>query len=363
MIAALVDPARSARGRSLFRDRDVTYWLARFYPYCHFFEAPQPPPALDFLFVFSADIFPVGSPAAQLELRRWLQKQDRTEPWLVAPENMPFFILSRAFLKEEKISLQPGIFKRLLAGKQARRLALRHSFCWHRPSSEARRVEAAVVDFQIGHLQRHGVRIEDNGSFFVSGLIPIGKGTVIGSGVVIKGESVIGRNVRLYPGCFIEDSCIGHDCLLLPGSIVRESTVENGVQLGPYCHLRNETLVKAGAKVGNFVEMKKSRLGQGSKAMHLTYIGDAQVGEKVNIGAGTITCNYDGEKKNPTFIGDNVFIGSGTELVAPLTVHSNSYIGAGSTITEDVPENALAVARERQKNISNWALRKRKNNP
>jgi bifunctional UDP-N-acetylglucosamine pyrophosphorylase/glucosamine-1-phosphate N-acetyltransferase len=106
--------------------------------------------------------------------------------------------------------------------------------------------------------------------------------------------------------------------------------------------------------------MKKSVLGQGSKAMHLTYIGDAQVGKNVNIGAGTITCNYDGVKKNPTIIEDNVFIGSGTELVAPLMVHRNSYIGAGSTITEDVPQNALALARQRQTNIPNWVLRKKK---
>jgi bifunctional UDP-N-acetylglucosamine pyrophosphorylase/glucosamine-1-phosphate N-acetyltransferase len=132
------------------------------------------------------------------------------------------------------------------------------------------------------------------------------------------------------------------------------------VQLGPYCHLRNGSLVQAGAKMGNFVEMKKSVLGRGSKAMHLSYIGDATVGRKVNIGAGTITCNYDGMKKNPTCIGDNVFIGSGTELVAPLTVHSDSYVAAGSTITEDVPRYALAVARQRQKNIAGWVLRKKK---
>jgi len=106
--------------------------------------------------------------------------------------------------------------------------------------------------------------------------------------------------------------------------------------------------------------MKKSFMGSGSKAMHLTYVGDARVGRKVNIGAGTITCNYDGEKKNPTVIGDNVFIGSGTELVAPVTIHSDSYVAAGSTITEDVPRHALAVARQRQRNISGWVLRKKK---
>jgi len=146
----------------------------------------------------------------------------------------------------------------------------------------------------------------------------------------------------------------------LPGTIVRDSIVEKNVQLGPYCHLRNGSLVKNGAKIGNFVEMKKSVFGHGSKAMHLTYIGDARVGRKVNIGAGTITCNYDGKNKNPTVIEDNVFIGSGTELVAPVTVKRNSYVGAGSTITENVPQNALAIGRQRQRNIPNWVLRKKK---
>jgi bifunctional UDP-N-acetylglucosamine pyrophosphorylase/glucosamine-1-phosphate N-acetyltransferase len=194
----------------------------------------------------------------------------------------------------------------------------------------------------------------------MTGLMAIGKNTTIGSGVVLKGETQIGKNVQIFPNCFIENSHIGDQCVLLPGSIIRDSVIEKNVQLGPYCHLRNGSLVKTGAKIGNFVEMKKSVLGRGSKAMHLTYIGDARVGKKVNIGAGTITCNYDGAKKNPTIIEDNVFIGSGSELVAPVTVHRNSYVGAGSTITEDVPANALAVARQRQKNIKNWVLRKKK---
>jgi bifunctional UDP-N-acetylglucosamine pyrophosphorylase/glucosamine-1-phosphate N-acetyltransferase len=136
--------------------------------------------------------------------------------------------------------------------------------------------------------------------------------------------------------------------------------VEKNVQLGPYCHVRLNSLVREGAKIGNFVEMKKSVLGQGSKAMHLSYIGDATVGRKVNVGAGTITCNYDGVNKNPTRIGDRVFIGSGTELVAPVSIQNDSYVAAGSTITEDVPRHALAVARQRQRNIRGWVLRKRR---
>jgi bifunctional UDP-N-acetylglucosamine pyrophosphorylase/glucosamine-1-phosphate N-acetyltransferase len=194
----------------------------------------------------------------------------------------------------------------------------------------------------------------------MEGLLKIGSGSRIGCGVVINGESRIGNNVRLYPNCFIENAIIGDNCTILPGCIVRDSQLEANVQIGPYTHLRVNALVKEGAKMGNFVEMKKSVLGKGSKSMHLTYIGDAQVGEKVNIGAGTITCNYDGVNKNKTVLEDGVFIGSGTELVAPVTIRKNAYVGAGSTITEEVPEDSLGVARNKQRNILDWVTRKKK---
>jgi bifunctional UDP-N-acetylglucosamine pyrophosphorylase/glucosamine-1-phosphate N-acetyltransferase len=194
----------------------------------------------------------------------------------------------------------------------------------------------------------------------VEGSVPIGEGARIASGVVIKGASKIGKNTVLYPHVYIENSIIGDNCTVLPGCIVNDSTLENNVQIGPYTHLRNSALVREGAKMGNFVEMKKSTLGKGSKAMHLSYIGDAEVGEKVNIGAGTITCNYDGVNKNKTVIEDNVFIGSGTELVAPVTIRKNSYVAAGSTITEEVPEDSLGVARQKQRNVIDWVKRKRK---
>jgi len=145
----------------------------------------------------------------------------------------------------------------------------------------------------------------------------------------------------------------------LPGSVVTDSILEENVRIGPYTHLRNGAVVKKGAKMGNFVEMKKSVLGEGSKSMHLTYIGDAEIGEKVNIGAGTITCNFDGVKKNKTVIEDGVFIGSGVELVAPVVIRKNSYVGAGSTITHEVPEDSLAVARGKQRNMPGWVKRKK----
>jgi bifunctional UDP-N-acetylglucosamine pyrophosphorylase/glucosamine-1-phosphate N-acetyltransferase len=221
-----------------------------------------------------------------------------------------------------------------------------------------RRIESFIINFQVMELVKNRVVVEDYNNFYIEGLVPIGEGTRISTGVVIKGTSKIGSNVALYPNAYIENSIIGDNCVVLPGSIVRDSTLENDVQIGPYTHLRNGALVKEGAKLGNFVEMKKSILGKGSKSMHLTYLGDTEVGEKVNIGAGTITCNYDGVTKNKTIIEDNVFIGSGTELVAPVVIRKNSYVGAGSTITEEVPENSLGIARQRQENKVDWVKQK-----
>jgi len=146
----------------------------------------------------------------------------------------------------------------------------------------------------------------------------------------------------------------------LPGSIIIESSLKGDNQIGPYAHIRMGSIIESEAKVGNFVEMKKSKFGNGSKAMHLTYIGDSEIGKKVNIGAGTITCNYDGVNKNKTIIEDNVFIGSGTELIAPIKIGENAYVAAGSTITSEVPKNSLGVAREKQRNIDDWVLRKNK---
>jgi bifunctional UDP-N-acetylglucosamine pyrophosphorylase/glucosamine-1-phosphate N-acetyltransferase len=137
--------------------------------------------------------------------------------------------------------------------------------------------------------------------------------------------------------------------------VITESKIEEGASIGPFAHLRPLTEVKPKAKIGNFVEVKKSVIGKGTKANHLAYIGDSLVGEEVNIGAGTITCNYDGFEKHQTIIGDRVFVGSNVELVAPVKVGSRSWIGAGTTVTKDVPEGALAISRVKQKNIKGWS--------
>jgi bifunctional UDP-N-acetylglucosamine pyrophosphorylase/glucosamine-1-phosphate N-acetyltransferase len=171
--------------------------------------------------------------------------------------------------------------------------------------------------------------------------------TSVGSDSVISSYSVIvncelGNNVRIQPGCVLTDS-----------------RAEDGAILGPYCHLRPGSDVGPGAHVGNFVEMKKTRLGKGSKANHLTYLGDAVVGEQVNVGAGTITCNYDGVKKHRTTIEDGAFIGSDTILVAPVTIGRGAYTAAASCITQDVPEDALALGRAQQVNKEGWARKRR----
>lgn len=220
--------------------------------------------------------------------------------------------------------------------------------------------EKIIVRYQIGYYMSEGVLFRDYSNFYIEGLPAIGTGTLISNGVFLDKRSRIGDCVELYPNCYIENSEIGDSSVILPGSVIRDSIVKKGTQIGPYSHLRSGVMIEDGAKVGNFVEMKKSVFGKGSKAMHLSYVGDATVGEDVNIGAGTITCNYDGVNKNPTIIKDKAFIGSGTELIAPVTVGENGYVAAGSTINEDVPADSLAVARGRQRIIKGWSKRKKK---
>jgi acetyltransferase-like isoleucine patch superfamily enzyme len=360
MIAATVNCSHTAGDSLIVRGKDLQYWLSHFYPSLNFIEKLHAGRNFDYLFVFGTCFLPLISEAAMRELRRRLQSQNDSDSGLFAPAGKSFFIARRSFLNTRRLALKPGLFNALLQSTATERWELKNPIPVLDTARQPQKIEAEVIALQVRYLQKRGVRIENFTNFYLEGLPVIGRDSVLGSGVIIKGDCLIGKKVIVYANCFIEKSRIGDGCILLPGSIVRDSIVEKNVQLGPYCHLRNGSRIRQGAKMGNFVEMKKSVLGRGSKAMHLTYIGDAQVGKKVNIGAGTITCNYDGEKKNPTRIGDNVFIGSGTELVAPVTLHSDSYVAAGSTITDDVPRHALAVARQRQRNIKGWVLRKRK---
>ncbi len=203
-------------------------------------------------------------------------------------------------------------------------------------------------------LMREGVTVVNPEVTYIDPEVEVGHDTIIEPGVSLLGPTRVGRACTLRPYSTITDSILGDSVTVRPCSVVTGCEIASGVIVGPFAHLRDGAVIEQGARIGNFVEVKKSRIGRGSKAWHLTYLGDATLGEKVNVGAGTVTCNYDGEKKNPTFIEDRVFIGSGSMLVAPVRIGQGSYVAAGSTITEDVPPESLALGRARQTNKEGW---------
>src|SRR5499427_9860037 len=189
--------------------------------------------------------------------------------------------------------------------------------------------------------------------------VEVGADTTIEPFVQLLGKTQIGADCRIRSYSVIQNSVIGDNVVVRPGCVLDEVRVASGASLGPYSHLRPGSDIGEGAHVGNFVETKKARLGKGSKANHLTYLGDAEIGAGVNIGAGTITCNYDGENKHVTVIEDGAFIGSDSTLVAPVRVGKGSYVAAGSTITDDVPADSLALGRSKQVVKEGWVRQKR----
>ncbi|MCC6393163.1 MAG: bifunctional UDP-N-acetylglucosamine diphosphorylase/glucosamine-1-phosphate N-acetyltransferase GlmU [Bryobacterales bacterium] len=226
------------------------------------------------------------------------------------------------------------------------------------------RVELAAVDRilrqeKVRQLMLDGVTIERPETVTIDSQVQIGMDTVVEAFTRILGNSRIGADCRIGAFSIVSHSTIEDSVLVLPYTIINTSHVETGTQLGPYARLRTENYVEAGAHIGNFVELKNTRFGKGSKASHLAYLGDSVIGEKVNIGAGTITCNYDGKKKSQTRIGDGAFVGSNSTLVAPVEIGEGSYLAAGSVITHAVPPNALAIARGKQLNKEDWARRRR----
>jgi bifunctional UDP-N-acetylglucosamine pyrophosphorylase/glucosamine-1-phosphate N-acetyltransferase len=226
------------------------------------------------------------------------------------------------------------------------------------------RVELAAVDKilrdrKVRQLMLDGVTIERPETVTIDSGVEIGIDTVVEAFAQILGETVIGEECRIGSGAIVRDSRLGDRVEVAPYTLINRSRLEAGVRAGPFSRLRFDNHLEAGAAVGNFVELKKTRLGRGSKALHLAYLGDATIGESVNIGAGTITCNYDGARKHPTTIHRGVFVGSNATLVAPIELGEGSYIGAGSVITDPVPPEALALGRARQVNKEGWARKRR----
>lgn len=216
------------------------------------------------------------------------------------------------------------------------------------------KLERAFQLEQAQKLMTDGVTLRDPNRFDLRGDITTGQDVTIDVNVVVEGAVKLGNNVSIGPNCLLINCEIGDSTVIEANSVIQQAKVAENCTVGPYARLRPGSVMEAGAKVGNFVEMKKSTLGKGSKASHLTYLGDATIGENANIGAGTITCNYDGVNKFKTIIGDGAFIGSNSSLVAPVEIGKNATVGAGSTITKAVPNEGLAVARGKQIIKSNW---------
>ena len=235
------------------------------------------------------------------------------------------------------------------------------------PSEEIRGVNSREELYEISAIlkrrvisgwMQQGVTFIDPETTHVHVSATIGRDTVIYPNTYIEGRTSIGQNCIIYPGSRICDSVLGKRVVIKDNTLIEKSRVRDGASIGPCAHLRPDSVIGRNAKIGNFVEVKKSNIGAGTKAGHLTYLGDAEIGPGVNIGAGTITCNYDGKNKHKTFIKSGVFIGSDSQLVAPVTIDKDAYVAAGSTITMDVPSGALAISRGSQKNLEGWTKRR-----
>jgi len=223
--------------------------------------------------------------------------------------------------------------------------------------SEAERYYQIV---QAYHLMDEGVGIADPSRFDLRGELEIGSDNEIDVNVVMEGRLKLGNNISIAPNCLIKDTIIGDNVKIFANSVIENSIIGNDCRIGPFARIRPDSILDDHVHVGNFVEIKKSSLGKRTKANHLSYIGDAEIGNDTNIGAGVITCNYDGANKHKTTIGDNVFVGSDAQLIAPVRIDDGSTIAAGSTITKNVGSNSLAISRAEQKSVPSWERPKKK---
>lgn len=225
--------------------------------------------------------------------------------------------------------------------------------------NELARAGATLYARKAEALQDAGVTLLDAARTWIDPRARVGRDSVVYPDVIVEGACVIGEDCVIRPGSRLADTVLGRGVEIKDHCVLSASRVGDGSTVGPFAHLRPGTVLAAGVKVGNFVETKKARLGEGAKASHLSYLGDAEIGPGSNIGAGTITCNYDGEHKHLTKLGRGVFIGSDVQLVAPVRVGAGAYVGAGTTVTRDVPAGALALSRSPQANIEGWVERRK----
>ena len=221
-------------------------------------------------------------------------------------------------------------------------------------------VENEIQRRVVEQLMREGVTFRNPSTVVIDSTVTIEPDTVVYPFVTLEGETRIGRDCVIDPGVHLNNVRVGNNVHVKTGTVAEDAVIGDDASVGPYAHLRAGSQLGRKVKVGNFVETKKAVFGEGAKASHLSYIGDAEVGANVNIGAGTITCNYDGKNKHKTILEDGVFIGSDTQLVAPVRVGKGAYVGAGSTITKDVPPGALALSRTPQKVVEGWVERKKR---
>ncbi|MEP6782566.1 MAG: bifunctional UDP-N-acetylglucosamine diphosphorylase/glucosamine-1-phosphate N-acetyltransferase GlmU [Acidobacteriota bacterium] len=229
--------------------------------------------------------------------------------------------------------------------------------------TELAEVSSMVRQQKNEELMAAGVTLIDPSTTYVDADVVVGADTVIYPCVFLEGSTKIGAACEIHSGTRIVNSTIGDRVCVRNHTVVTDSTVESGSFLGPFAHIRPGTAIGEDVHIGNFVELKKTTMGDGAKANHLAYLGDATIGAKTNVGAGTITCNYDGEKKHQTVIGKGVFVGSNSTLVAPVTLADGSYIAAGSAITTDVPAGAMAIGRARQENKDGWVAKRSQKKP
>jgi bifunctional UDP-N-acetylglucosamine pyrophosphorylase/glucosamine-1-phosphate N-acetyltransferase len=228
-------------------------------------------------------------------------------------------------------------------------------------NSRSELAEVALIMRQRKHeeLMAAGVTLVDPATTYIDVDVQVGQDTVVYPGVHLEGTTRIGASCHVHAGSRLVDADLGDHVIVLNHCVVVDTRIGSHCSVGPFAHLRPDSVVEEGARVGNFVELKKTTLGAGAKANHLAYLGDATIGARTNIGAGTITCNFDGVAKHPTVIGGDAFVGSNSTLVAPITIGDGAYVAAGSAITSDVPADALGIGRSRQENKPEWAAKRR----